>query len=308
MQFLKEKAYISVVVYAHEAAASIADSLRQLDAVFAATFESYEIIVVDDASRDATAAEVTTVATELHGPITLVSMPWQHREGLGLLAGADLAVGDFIFEFEKTIIDYPVELIQQAYKQLVSGFDMVSATPNQSRRVSRWFYRMFKRFSPLGLDLKTESFRVITRRLYNSISKSKEKIRYGKVLYRYAGYPYTTINYTATRLTPDSSSLPEKISLAVEILLTFSNLGPNLSIIVSLVFLGVSLLLGVYAAVVWLTFQSVISGWTTLMLFLSFSFSGIFFVLGLIGKYLAIILLEVKERPPYMVQAIKRLK
>ena len=96
--------------------------------------------------------------------------------------------------------------------------------------------------------------------------------------------------------------------MAVEVLLTFSNLGPNLSIIVSLIFLGLSALIGVYAFVVFLTLKSVISGWTTLMLVLSVSFSGIFFVLGLIGKYLAIILLEVKERPPYMVQTIKRLK
>ncbi len=308
MQTLKEKAYISVVVYAHNAAQVVADSLLKIDRVFAGTFESYEIIVVDDASRDATAAEVAAIAPELQGPVTLISMSWHHREGLGLLAGADLAVGDFIFEFESPVIDYPLEVIHQAYKQLVSGYDMVSATPTQSQRASRWFYAMFKRFSPLSLDLKTESFRVITRRLYNSVSRSKEKIRYGKVLYRYAGYPYATISYAATQPRLASHSLAEKISLAVEILLTFSNLGPNLSIIVSLVFLGISLLIGVYAAVVWLTFQSVISGWTTLMLFLSVSFSGVFFVLGLIGKYLAIILLEVKERPPYMVQTIKRLK
>lgn len=305
----KEKTFISAVVYAHNSAEDIIEFLKALHSLLEEKFESYEIILVNDASTDNTTHLLNEQKALFGGKLTVINTAWKHGHELAMLAGTDLAIGDFILEIESTHLEYPISLLWNVYLKCCSGYDIVFASPKTKLNLtSILFYKLLNRFSYQQLDLKTDSFKIITRRALNAALRSKEKNRYRKILYRGSGFPSKTLFFHPLQSIQSSRTLTEKISFASESLLSFSNIGLKFTLWLSILFFLGSLIIGIYAISIYLTEKTVALGWTTIMLFLSFSFSGIFLILTILGKYLTMILEESKGKPAYTIQSVKRLK
>lgn len=102
-------------------------------------------------------------------------------------------------------------------------------------------------------------------------------------------------------------SLKEKFKLAFEILMNFSDLGAKLAINISLLFLLFTIFGLGYTVYSYLVLDKIQAGWTTMMLFMSISFSGIFFILAILAKYMTITMSEVKDRSNYIYKNVDRL-
>lgn len=310
---MKEQNFISLVVYLYNCEAAVTDFMLAVDNFMDEKFKSYEFVLVNDNSSDGTVNKVKKISDEIKGNITLINLSWKHGQELAILAGNDMAIGDFIYEFNSTVINYPLSTIYRLYEKCISGIDIVAASPAADLRFSsQLFYRFLNRVSYLDLDLTTETFRIVSRRALNRILQMKEKTRYRKALYRYSGFPAANITYEKINGRNKSGSsakrtFKEKINLAFEILLSFSNIGLSITMILSLLFLGFSVTGGIYALYIYFTLDSVVSGWTTTMLFLSAGFSGIFFVLGLLSKYVSLLLIELKQRPLYTYSSVNKI-
>jgi len=205
-------------------------------------------------------------------------------------------------------MDYTFETLNEIYDKAANGFDIVGAYPDGPQKTtSKLFYAFLKKVSYLNLELTTENLKIVSRRALNRVLDLREKTRYRKALYRYSGFPCANVKYspvkTAVRI---KRSLSERLSLASDVIFAFSNLGMKISIILSTLFFMLSIGIGLYATVIYLTLKTVVTGWTTLSLFLSCGFSGIFLVLGILGKYLTMLLTEVQNRPSYIVRSIER--
>jgi dolichol-phosphate mannosyltransferase len=307
---MKEKKFISVVAYAHNSEKTVVQFLESIHDFLKNKFDSLEIIVVNDASTDKTLEQINQHKQKYNGKVTVISTAWKHNCELAMLAGIEMAIGDFIYEIDSTNLEFPVDSLWEAYQKSATGFDVVFASPNSKLNTSsRIFYKILGKFSYQKLDLRTESFKLITRRALNAILKSKDKNRYRKIIYRSSGFPTAIIFFKPTKKIQSNMTLQEKISLATDILLSFSDIGLKLTLFLSLLFFIISVSIGIYTVLIYLTERSiVIAGWTTTMLFLSFSFSGMFLILAILGKYLTIILEETKERPSYFLQSIKRIR
>ena len=307
---MKEKTFISAIVYVHNSEKTIIKFLEDIHNFLCENFESFEIIIVNDASTDKTLELINQNKEKYNGKATIITTAWKHNRELAMLAGAELAIGDFIYEIESTNLEFPIESLRDAYEKSATGFDIVFASPNGKLNVSsKIFYKILGKFSYQKIELRTESFKLITRRALNAILKSKDKNRYRKIIYRSSGFPTATIFFKPTKNIQSNMSFREKINLATSVLLSFSDIGLKLTLFLSLLFLAISISIGIYTISIYLTEKSiVVAGWTTTMLFLSFSFSGIFLILTILGKYLTIILEETKERPAYFIQSIKRIK
>lgn len=306
---MKEQVFVSVVVHIRDAEKYISSFLHIVNNFLSETFDSYEIILVDNHSTDQTRQTIEKTMEKISSNVVLLTLSWKHSNELVLMAGTDIAIGDFVYELESAFIDYPLTLFWDMYQKAISGFDITAATPKTSRRMSsRLFYRLLNHFSYLNFELSTETLRLVTRRALNAVLRSKEKIPYRKALYKFSGFPSTTIVYEPKTdgEVHIEKSLSEKIGLAFDILISFSNIGPNFALFFSALFLVFSILGGCYTIYIYFTLKNIVSGWTTLMLFLSIGFSGIFFVLGMIGKYLSVILLELFNRPNYTIESIQR--
>ncbi len=307
---MKEKTFVSVVVYVYNAQKVVAGFLRELDAYLDSRFEIFEIILVNDYSLDGTRQEIKKAASDLQGTITIINLAWRHKKELAMLAGTDLAIGDFVFELESPRPDYALDLISELYNKAVSGFDVVYAFPKNSTRFkSKLFYWLLNRLSHLNVDEHTETVKIVSRKALNRALLERGKVRYRKVLYKSGGFPTSTLEYLPERRTVgnDEMTLFQKLTLATDVFIVFSNIGTQVAMVFSAISLIISMLIGVYAAYVYLSGQATISGWTTTMLFLSSGFSGVFLTLTIIAKYIGTILTEQRRGNLYTVETIDKI-
>jgi dolichol-phosphate mannosyltransferase len=99
-------------------------------------------------------------------------------------AGVDLAIGDFVFEFDTSDLRFEPSLIMDIYNHCLEGFDIVSASPNaKSSASSELFYSLFNRHSQTQYPLTSEDFRIISRRAINRVNQMSSFVLYRKALY-----------------------------------------------------------------------------------------------------------------------------
>jgi polyisoprenyl-phosphate glycosyltransferase len=303
---VKAQTFVSAVVYFGDDGAEAAEhGLTTLHRYLAATFEFHEFVVVLDGPADATANAVATFAERADAPVTMLQLARRHGVEAGILAGLDRAVGDFVFEIEEVRRDYPLELLGELYERCAGGSDIVGAVTAGASRRSRLFYRFVNRVSDLRTTLGTERLRVVSRRALNAMLALKEKVRYRKALYALTGLPYTTVTYEPQGeegLLPPRRVNRETVTLAFDILLSFSAIGLRVAFTLSIAFAAFSGLVLLYSVLIYLFARDVVPGWTTIMVIVSFGFAGLFFILGIIGEYVARILVEVRGRPVYALE------
>ena len=227
-------------------------------------------------------------------------------------AGVDLAIGDFVFEFDTTVLDFDKSEIMKVYRKSLEGFDIVSASPNRKQRLSsRAFYHVFERFTNLSHKLYTETFRILSRRVINRISSMNKTVPYRKAIYANCGLKTENIVYTLTNVNKDiaASDRSEKKyrgRLAVDSLLLFTEVGYRFSITMTVLMMLMTIFMIVYSIVIYVM-STPAAGWTTTILFLSVAFFGIFGVLTIIIKYLQILLDLVFKRKRYSFESIEKL-
>ena len=289
-----EKNFVSAVVYVHNNEKQIKNFLELLQKTLAAHFFKYEIIMVNDASTDNSAEVIRETAESFEGAVvSILKMSYFQGMELSMNAGKDLSIGDYVFEFDTVDIDYNGELIYEIYKTALTGYDIVSASPNKNKKMSsNLFYKVFNAFSKVQYKLTTESFRILSRRAMNRIDASSTAIPYRKAIYANCGLKCKNVAYEVKKDVEKNYSGSQKKfreELAVESLILHTNVAYKVSSILTFVMMAVTLFALIYTVVVFLTGNPV-AGWTTTMLILSFGFLGMFAILSIIIRYLTIIL------------------
>lgn len=305
----KEKNFLSIITCVQNDEKKIKDFLLFTDSIFKEKFEAYEFIIVDNNSEDGTKKIIENIASEIHGNLTIVDLAWVHSLENAMLAGIDLAIGDFLMEFDTVNIDYSAETVMDIYYKCLEGFDVVAASPKgNSNFSSKLFYRQLRSISYRKMDLRTESFRIISRRALNRIMKSSEKIRYRKAAYHYSGFNTSILLYSSSNYSNKSNlRFSDKINLALDVLVNYSDFATKSVVNISLFFIFLTLVSLGYTIYSYLTYDNIQSGWTTIMIFLSGSFAGVFAILAVLAKYLTSIIIEIQDKPKYTYRGLDRI-
>ena len=163
---MKEKNFISAVIYVHNCEERIGDFCRMVYRQLQEHFAKFEIICVNDASTDGSRAEIKKTAQEFADTtVTILDMSYYQGQEASMNAGVDLAIGDFVYEFDSTCQDYEESLIFEIYQKSLTGYDIVSAAVDKKEKwSSHLFYKVFGHFSTYKYQLQTESFRILSRR------------------------------------------------------------------------------------------------------------------------------------------------
>lgn len=198
----REKKFVSAVIYVRDCDIRIETFLKNIICVLAENFTSSEIICVNDCSRDTSVEKIKRLgaAAENAGiSVTIVNMSCFHGLELSMNAGRDLAIGDYVFEFDNTYPDWTPNDVMTVYNRAMQGYDIVSAAPKKGQSfASTVFYCIFQHYSPMSYNMHTESFRVLSRRAINRISGINSAVPYRKAIYASCGLHSDSVWYSPT--------------------------------------------------------------------------------------------------------------
>ena len=304
---MKEKNFVSAVVYLRNDEARVPALLRMLHGVLAANFLAYEIICVDDHSADGTVAAVKSAEPGEGGKLSVVRMSRHHGPEAAMNAGVDLAIGDFVLEFDSAAVDYDPGLVMEVYRKALTGFDIVSARPNGRTSVgSRLFYALFNRYASKQHSLGSESFRILSRRAINRVHAMSKTVPFRKAAYASCGLKMCAVQYKRTKRVRVAADGSKRYELAVNSLVLFTDVGYKLAKWLTLLMMLMTLGFAVYTVVVYFG-ASPVEGWTTTMLLASAGFFGMFAILTVVVKYLSILTGLVFMRQKYNIEGIEKL-
>lgn len=270
----------------------------------------YQIIYVDDGSRDQTAHLLNQIANDDETvKIILLSRNFGHQ--IAVTAGLDHASGDCAVIIDADLQD-PPELIADMIARWREGFDVVYGQRTDRAGESRFkigtaraFYRGLNALSDVDIPLDVGDFRLIDRCVIDAISEMPERDRFLRGMIAWVGFRQVALPYARAARAAGESKYPllKMIRFAVDGILSFS-LTPLRFVITMGAWIVVLAMLGIGYAVINRVFtEQWVSGWT--MLFIAIMFMGgvQLLVLGVIGEYVGRIYMSSKARPLYLVKA-----
>jgi dolichol-phosphate mannosyltransferase len=301
---------VSVVVPVYNQRGQIESFIDETLAVLHANFRNYELIIVDGASRDGT-ADVTRdrIAAEQNARLLVLSR-FQGTEA-ALAAGLDRAIGDYVVLMSEDLRDPPA-FVPKLVGHAQAGYDVVYAKkaagrargPLPYRVASRLFYRLAGHLTGLHLPDDASDFRVLSRRAVNSFTQLKEHSRFVRITFAYMGYATIGIPLEVPRggAGHDRYSYGEKLELALDAIIAFSNSPLRYVSIMSMGISAISLLCAIVVVIDRLLSNHIVEGWASLMVVLLFMFCLVFLFLSVLSEYVSRILVEAKNRPLYYIR------
>lgn len=307
----REKKFISLVVYLHNVQKDVVPFFEKVVPELASSFEQFEIVCVDDGCTDGTIGVLKEYLdnNKLSVMVNIVHMSFFHGLESSMNAGRDLAIGDFIYEFDNIYVDYPLDILWEAYEKVLEGNDIVGVgCKGQMSLSSKLFYRLYNRTSKGRGEIGPESFRILSRRAVNRVKSIGQYIPYRKAMYANCGLHNSTICYTSTGNGKKSSNKTtgERAALALDSFVYFTNALESLSAIICGVFLMLSIGMGIYLIKDYISGTSVVEGWLSTMGFLSVGFFGVFALLTIILKYLSVMLNLIFKQQRYLIADIEK--
>ena len=305
----KESNFISLVVYLKENENNIGNFLAMIYKILNTHFNKYELICVSNYDNKI-AKEKIRVFKESHKNLCISFITLDHRQGLEecMNAGVDLAIGDFVFEFDSCYIDYDSEIVMAVYRKALEGNDIVSAIPPMKtiKLTSKIFYAIYNHFSKMK-NLTTERFRIISRRAINRVSGYNKMILYRKAIYASAGLHSAQLKYQVfDKITGELPVDIQRKNIAIDALVLFTDIAYKLS----LTFSGLMALFmfgsGLYTIFAYAK-GGIIEGWAPLMGLLSAGFLALFVIDSVLIKYLDLLLRLIFKKQKYMIINIDKM-
>jgi glycosyltransferase involved in cell wall biosynthesis len=302
----KEKKVISAVLYLYNDEDIIIPFIKKIVTTLEEIFEKTEIIIVNDASTDKSVELVKNDMDLKKYSISIIQMSFHQGIEVSMTAGVDLSLGDFIFEFDDLLIDYDISLIEKSYRLLIENNDIVTVSPTKSNSlISNLFYKIYNYFSISGYKIQSDRFRILSRRSINRAYSISKSIPYRKALYANSGLKISSVYYLPNKKREKNTNFFRN-KMAINTLIIYTNLAFRISIVITMLLLLFTLGTVLYTLLVYFSDKKPIEGWTTLMMLISGSFSGLFFLIAIVIKYLSLIVELVHTKKVYLFESIDR--
>ncbi|MBC9034226.1 glycosyltransferase family 2 protein [Sphingomonas sp. JC676] len=270
--------------------------------------EDYEILLINDGSRDASWQVMQRLsASDPH--LVAINLSRNHGHQLALTAGLDLCAGDQILIIDADLQDPPELLADMRATLATEGADVVYAVRRKregesifKKATAAIFYRALDRITDTPIPLDTGDFRLMTRRALDAFLSLPEQARFIRGMVAWIGFRQVPFVYDRHERHAGTSKYPlgKMIRFALDAITGFSTAPLRFASHVGLLLTAASALLVLYILIGWLM-GSAIPGWTSLMLVVVVLGAVQMFVLGMIGEYLGRLYVESKRRPLYIV-------
>jgi len=304
------KPHISVIVPAYNEAAAIETTLQNIAQHLQILSPNWDIVVVDDGSRDNTAEVVAAMSGATK--TTLVRFSRNFGKEYAITAGLEYASGEIVICMDADG-QHSSGLLAEMLNKWREGYDMVYAVRQDREQEStfkRWgskiFYGMISMGDRVNIPKDAGDFRLMDRKVVDALRSLPERNRFMKGIYAWVGYKSIGIPYTPLpRLHGESTfSSLKLIGLAWTGITSFSEVPLRMASAIGGLLALLAFIYGMSVVVDKLFFHESVPGWPTVVASIMF-FSGVqLLFIGVLGEYLARVYDEVKGRPTYIVSEV----
>ena len=300
---------ISVIVPIYNEVANISELTSRLELTFENNnISNFEIILVDDGSKDDSASILKNLSLE-NSHIKFIILSRNFGQQIALMAGIDKSNGDFVAIIDADMQD-PPELLPAMLQKAKEGFDVVYGKrknrPGESKLkkiTAKWFYRIISKVANFEIPVDTGDFRVISRKVVHILKQMPEQQKFLRGQIAWVGLKQTFIEYDrAERKDGETGySYSKMIKLALDGITSFSNFPLRLVTLMGFFFAGVAGVLIIYALISKFYSEQYVQGWFSLMISVLF-IGGIQLIsVGILGEYISRIFQNVSKRPLYVI-------
>ena len=305
----KSMTEISIIIPIYNEESGLRKLHERLSQVMDSASLDYEIIFVNDGSRDNSKAIIEELM-RLDVRARLISLSRNFGKEQALTAGIDYCTGKAVIPLDADLQD-PPELIPQMVEKWREGYKIV-AGKRKSRPGDSWFknftahcfYKIINRVSTVQIPENTGDFRLIDRQAVDSIKSLRERTRFMKGIFAWVGFSTYYLEYDRpARLSGTSSWNYRKLwSFALDGIFSFTTTPLKIWPYLGACIAGFSFIYAIFLILYTATKGVDVPGYTSIMVTVLFMGGVQLISLGVIGEYIGRIYRETKNRPLYVVE------
>jgi glycosyltransferase involved in cell wall biosynthesis len=270
-----------------------------------------EAIFVDDGSKD-TSAIFLRAMSERDPRFRLIELSRNFGHQIAITAGMDAASGDAVIVMDADLQD-PPEVVLDLVSKWKEGYEIVYARRIRregetlfKRLTANLFYRLLRSMTSVDIPRDVGDFRLIGRKALATFKSMPERDRFVRGMFGWMGFRQADVPFERPARAAGETKYPfwKMLRLAVHGIVSFSDKPLRAALWGGIAISGVAALFGLYGLGSWLFKTSVIEGWTSTIVIISFLCGINLFMTGVIGLYVGGIHAEVKRRPLYVVDRL----
>lgn len=308
---MEEKALgkVSIVVPVYNEGAHIRSSMAHVEKICEDAGIPYELVLIDDGSRDNSWAEISEMATK-NPQVTAVRLSKNFGKEAALCAGLDNASGDAVLVMDADL-QHPPELIPEFVRLWREGAEVVEGVKSSRgkesavyRLCARIFYGVINRATKLDFD-NASDFKLLDRKVVEAMKQMPERMTFFRGMSAWVGFERVSVPFDVAERVDGKSkwSVRRLVSLAVNSVTSYTSAPLHCITLFGVIMFLFAVVLGVQTLYMKVTGRAQ-DGFTTVILLLLFIGSMIMISLGIIGLYLMKIYHEIKGRPRYLTSRI----
>ncbi|MCL2741945.1 MAG: glycosyltransferase family 2 protein [Oscillospiraceae bacterium] len=305
---MADRPVFSIVVPAYNEELVVGEAYGRLKGTMDAMGEPYEIVFVNDGSRDLTCPIIESICAG-DPNVRLIDLSRNFGHQIAITAGMDKARGDAVVVIDCDLQDPPgvIPLMAGKWRE---GYDVVYGKRIKrkgegflKRLTSKAFYRLMRRMTEVDIPVDVGDFRLIDRKVCEAMGTVRERSRYIRGLISWVGFRQTFVEFERDARFAGETKYPfrKMVKLALNGITSFSYKPLKIA-----TYFGTLLSFAGFAYLLVVLYQrlftdSVIQGWASILI-VNLLFNGITLILlGIIGEYIGRIHDEVKGRPLYVI-------
>lgn len=299
---------VSVIIPAYNEEAMLEKTASVISGILTDANIPYELIFIDDGSRDSTWEKITLSSEKVPG-VRGIHFSRNFGKEAAIMAGLTESVGDCCVVIDCDL-QHPPEKIVEMYRLWEQGYEIIEGQKSSRGTegklhtfAAKTFYSLIS--SATGIDMANASdFKLLDRKAVNVLINMQEKNAFFRALSSWIGFKTTRVEFDVRDREAGESkwSTRSLIKYAITNISSFSTAPMQIVTVLGVIMFVLSLILGSVSLIQKLCGQA-LEGFTTVILILLFSSSIIMISLGIIGYYIAKIYEEIKGRPRYIISA-----
>lgn len=272
-------------------------------------YQKFEIIFVDDGSNDNSFELITGLAQKNSESVKIIRFSRNFGHQIAITAGIDYANGDIVIIMDSDLQD-PPEVMLKMIKKWQEGYEIVYAKRRKrkdslfKKSTAYLFYRLLQKIANINIPVDVGDFRLMDKKVVNALRHMKEHSRFMRGLTSWTGFKETYVFFDRNerKYGKTNYSFLKMIKLAIDGITSFSHIPLRIATYLGFLsaFLGI---IGIIYSLCWRLFlpEATVSGWTTIIVIVSFLGGIQLIILGIIGEYIGRIYTEIQNRPLYLI-------